>query len=55
MKTFKDYIKEEAPANAVGTGDGASVAGAPIKRKGIKFIRRKARQEKNQAREIPMM
>jgi hypothetical protein len=54
MKTFKEVMQEEAPANAVGTADKTSVAGAPIKRKGIGFVRRFVRNSqvaKNQRRE----
>ncbi|MEI6297765.1 MAG: hypothetical protein WCO84_09105 [bacterium] len=47
MKTFKEFVNEEgeamvlAPANQVGTEDKTSVAGEPIKKKGIKLINRK--------------
>lgn len=58
MKTFKEFIAEDAPANAVGTNppDKASVAGEPFKKSGIlSKVRRKKPSEatiaKNQARE----
>lgn len=43
MKTFREHLVEDgvaAIANSVGTTDKASVAGEPIKKAGIKSIRR---------------
>lgn len=41
MKRFKDYIKEDAPANAVGRGNIAGVGVGPSGEPGIKKKRKK--------------
>ena len=54
MKTFKDFLEEDAPANAVGTNppDKASVAGEPFKKSGIlPTIRRKKPSEATKAKD----
>lgn len=45
MKSFKEFINEDgeigaAPANAVGVADKDSVAGEPIRKKGILLLKR---------------
>jgi len=42
MKTFKEHLEEdgEVPANAIGNDDKTSVAGQPIRKKGIQLIKR---------------
>ncbi len=51
MKTFIEFLEEEgeamalAPANSVGIEDRDTVAGEPIKKKGIALIKRNNKQQ----------
>jgi len=55
FKSFRDQLLEDgvAIANSVGTTDKASVAGEPIKKAGIKTMRRNNRPWTSQNRKKP--